>query len=67
MLAPRTPCGHAARAMGAQQAPRLITSTMNPSVMSYLASSRLSSLPASFDVFAQVGFTFAALVRSALV
>ena len=56
MLTPRTPCGHASRLreQQQQQTPHLSTSTMNPVVMSYLASSRLSSLPASFDVFAQV-------------
>jgi len=56
MLTPRTPCGHASRLreQQQQQTPHLSTSTMNPAVMSYLASSRLSSLPASFDVFAQV-------------
>ncbi|DBB11594.1 TPA: hypothetical protein ACH3X3_006985 [Trebouxia sp. C0006] len=55
MLTPRTPCGHASRLreQQQQQTPHLSTSTMNPVVMSYLASSRLSSLPASFDVFAQ--------------
>ena len=52
MLTPRTPCGHASRLK--EQTPHLSTSTMNPMVMSYLASSRLSSLPASFDIFAQV-------------
>jgi len=55
MLTPRTPCGHASRLREQQQqTPHLSTSTMNPVVMSYLASSRLSSLPASYDVFAQV-------------
>ncbi|DBA89238.1 TPA: hypothetical protein ACH3X1_016383 [Trebouxia sp. C0004] len=56
MLTPRTPCGHASRLreqQQQQQTSHLSTSTMNPVVMSYLASSRLSSLPASFDVFAQ--------------
>ena len=58
MLTPHTPCGHASRLreqqQQQQQTPHLSTSTMNPVVMSYLASNRLSSLPASFDVFAQV-------------
>lgn len=58
MLTSRTPCGHASRVSQElqqhQPVSHLITDTMNPVVMSYLASSRLSSLPASFAVFAQV-------------
>lgn len=54
MMTPRSPCGHAKRASELQQAPHLVTSTMNPIVMSYLASSRLPSVASSFSIFTQV-------------
>lgn len=61
MLTPRSPCGHASRVSQAlqqqQPVPHLVTDTMNPVVMSYLASSRLTSLPASFAVFGQVSMS----------
>ncbi|KAL3160626.1 hypothetical protein ABBQ32_010550 [Trebouxia sp. C0010 RCD-2024] len=53
VLTPRSPCGHAKSARQPQQAPHLVTSTMHPMVVSYMASSRFPSILSSFDMFTQ--------------